>query len=224
MFFHHIYFIHNTGKTQFVVDLLTSTGAIVPPPQDVILVYKYRQPCYAKLEEIYGTHLHTFTELRPEFLESKYLKRFDNAVIFIDDALGLAKDKKSIQYLETLLMATSHHCKLSVVLTTQTLFPLHWKTLADQMTHFCLFQIVDFGSLRQFARRRFGNDVVRVFEEIYKSATSHSYGYLFIDLLPHHKRLRFRGNILGRRQPFYQILYTTDLPEETCVSTTSEAV
>lgn len=218
-----LFFLYKTGKTQFVVDLLTTVGAIVPAPQDIIMVYKYRQTCYAKLEEAYGSHLHTFTELHHEFLDDKYLNQFKNLVLFIDDALGLAKDKKAIQLLETLLMATSHHCNLSVVVTTQTIFPLNWKSLADQMTHFCLFQIVDYGSLRQFARRRFGQDDVEAFEKAYKMATADTYGYLFISMLPQSQRLRYRGNVLGRRPPYYQILYSATIPTDICVRASGDA-
>jgi hypothetical protein len=178
-----------SGKTQFVKRLLLNhENAFVQKVGLIIYCYGAWQDSFEELESELGT-LITFRNNIPTNEELITIRREgsveDEIILVLDDKMSLLKDNAQGRAVVETVCVTSHHSRVSCIITLQNVFHNRIVREISLNCHFlCLFR-----NNRSAAQiRTLGSQILPgqlpYFMESYKKATDPQFGYLFIDLSP----------------------------------------
>jgi hypothetical protein len=113
-------------------------------------------------------------------------------LLIIDDAQGTNLFSNARENLMSHLTIKHRHLPLSICYLVQTYMGLP-RTIRLNATHFMLYKTQDLKQLRQLYEA-FGNLVTwHQFLKLYKTATDHPHGFLYIDTVPKTENKRFRN-------------------------------
>jgi len=190
-----------SGKTWWIMKLLSTPGSIIPNPQRILYCYAEWQPAYQKLsgnvEFVKG-------------LPADILSKLDGSLrtlIILDDLMMESSSNKEIT---SLFVRGTHHKNASVILVCQNFFEKGLRTVSLNSHYIILFfSPRDQQQIASLARQLYPKNKSQFLVEAYNDATSSSgHSYLFLDLKQTtHKDLRVKTNVF-RENNFPPIVYT----------------
>jgi hypothetical protein len=187
-----------SGKSHFLVQILTNIQTMMSPPPDRI-VYCYARP-QEKISSLPGIEL---TEGLPD------LDSFDSSInnlVILDDLIDECESNPAIQKLFTV---DCHHKNISTFLVTQNLFSKG--KCARTISLNCNYMIIfnnprDRQQIQHLSRQIFPSNPQFLNECYIDACESKDYGYLFLDLHQKTKQKhRVQTNVIpGETRIIYQ--------------------
>jgi energy-coupling factor transporter ATP-binding protein EcfA2 len=186
------------GKTQFLVKLLTTEGAIVPEPQRIIWIFSEWQPAYETLRSALGQRIQFVKDYDPEQLYNSIDPNFRN-VLVLDDQMGSngTSAGDGAVTLTKFFTQGSHHRNLTIIYIVQNLFnqDRSMRTVNLNSHYQVLFKNPrDQTQVRTVAQQMHpGNS--RAVVDAFEDATEPPYSYMLFDYRPEtpdHLRMRSR--------------------------------
>jgi hypothetical protein len=186
-----------SGKTEFLVKLLTKNGGIRPFPRRIIWIYSEWQDAYDRIRKQLPRKIEFVKEFNADLYES--LNRNVRNLVVLDDQMenrdihrnggsGIAK----------FFTQGSHHRNLTVVYIVQNLFHQSraMRTISLNSHYLVLFKNPrDKLQIRSLATQMYPSNIEYLLRA-YEDATSVPYGFLVVDLRPETpEHLRLRANI-----------------------------
>ena len=195
------------GKTQFLVRMLTTIGAIDPPPERIIWLYGEWQEAYDELRiRLPGRILFT-KDCDAEQLYESLDSQVRNLII-LDDQMGsdAVQGSTGSTSLTKFFTQGSHHRNLTVIYIVQNLFNKDriMRTVSLNSHYLILFKNPrDKSQIRTLASQMYPS-CSRFLVDAFNDATTESYGYHLLDLRPETPdELRARTNVLSNRPRVY---------------------
>jgi hypothetical protein len=167
-----------SGKTCFMIDLLTHKSCIEPSPKDVLWCYGIKnknQFAEIRQKSQYPVHFHEGLPIIED------VKTGNNTLIVLDDLMTDAGKSNAISQLFTRGM---HHNNISVILITQNIFH-QGKKMRDislNSNYFVLFKNPRDARQISFLSSQMFPTQPKYLPDAFKQATERPHGYLVIDL------------------------------------------
>jgi energy-coupling factor transporter ATP-binding protein EcfA2 len=187
------------GKTQFLLKLLTTPGAIQPSPQRVIWVYSEWQPAYDALRAALGNRIEFVKDYDAEALYNSFSSTMRN-ILVLDDQMNSsnARSGEGAATLTKFFTQGSHHRNLTVIYIVQNMFnqDKSMRTVNLNSHYQVLFKNPrDKTQVRTLAQQMFPNNS-RFLVDAFENATAAPYSYLVLDLRPETpEQLRVRAKV-----------------------------
>ena len=172
--------------------------------------------CYGQWQECFKDRAPrvTFVEGIPEDIPSLFPPNWHPGILILDDSMRNCSDDERILDLFT---KVSHHCNVTCIYLTQTLFPPgKFSRSISLNTHY----VITFNNprdtlgIRTLAQQAFAGRVPYVWES-FQDATSKPFGYLIMDLHPRTPNIqRLRTNILSGSHS-YPVIYMDEKTHKT---------
>jgi hypothetical protein len=179
----------NTGKTQFLLQLIKNADEMFEPKINDIL-YCYGQ--YGKhITELQNLDVKVHSGIPPDTLLDQLNKPF---LLVLDDLIDSIEQKS----LSSFFTRRNHHENFGVIVVTQNLFAKTLMVARNNSSYVILTRSPNaLLQIRNFGVQIFpGKSQLNYFLDAYKDATSVPYGYLLVDLHPSTDSfLRLRTNI-----------------------------
>jgi hypothetical protein len=192
-----------SGKTWWIMKLLSTPGSIRPKPQRILYCYAEWQPAYRNLSLSGNVE---FVKGLPTDILSK-LDGTTPTLVILDDLMIESSSNKEIT---SLFVRGTHHKNASVILVCQNLFEKGLRTISLN-SHFIVlfFSPRDQQQIASLARQLYPKNKSQFLVEAYNDATSVSgHSYLFLDLKQTtNKDLRVKTNVFSENN-FPPIVYT----------------
>jgi len=165
-----------SGKTWLILDLLRKSK----------LVYNVN---IAKIYYVYTHYQAIFDEFKAEVLNVVFTKEIpdipennvDNIIIVLDDLLVKHNSSKNSSTITEWFIANSHHRNVAVIVTWQTLFPKHLKTVATNATYYILFPMKRDRQSIEILNRQLFPESPKLLREALEDVEKTKYRYLFIN-------------------------------------------
>ena len=168
-----------SGKSEWTRKLLLSS-LIQPTPERIIWCFGQWQPLYDTIRK--KIPWIEFVSGIPDYLDDQhYINASERNILVFDD---LMTEAKCDQRVADLFTKGSHHRNISIVYLTQNLFPQGkaCRDIALNTQYMVLFNNpIDRQQVANLARRIYPSTST-LFMKRFEQATSHTYGYLMIDL------------------------------------------
>ena len=175
----------SSGKTNFMFNILENRDSMFKDPvKRVIYCFNTYQPKFDNYTSYVQFHKGLPSkETLPDILERDTGgEDMPHDVIIIDD-LMLDMNPELVK----LFTIYSHHKNITVFFLVQNLFFQHkfMRSITLNAQYIALFNLRrDISQVRVLSTQLFSGGDSKLFQDIYKSATSRQYGYLLIDIHP----------------------------------------
>ena len=194
----------NSGKTQFVLSLLSNADVLIDKPFDYIVwFYGENNPVLEALRKYYGVKIKLIKGI-PESFDELIFPMKRGCFVF-DDLMSEASNLKEMTHLFT---RRCHHENLSIIFITQNLFHdgRERKNFTRNLTYLVVFNNpLDRSCVYTLANRIMPKGQ-KIFLKMFDRAVSAPYSYLFID--GHQStpsEAKFRTDIFNNVQRVYTI-------------------
>lgn len=172
-----------SGKTQFVINLLKNTNVMFTKKVDEIFYcYVAWQKCYDQIQTVEGVNKVTMFQGMPSVEQCKKWSYMKNHIIVVFDDLmtELSNDKEMVKF----VTVYSHHLRITIVVLLHNIFHGKLRTLSLNTHYVVLFNNKrDTLQVRTFATRVMSENI-KFFMKSFKKAMERPYGYLFVDMHP----------------------------------------
>lgn len=175
------------GKTQFLIKLLTTPGAIRPQPERLVWVYSEWQPAYDVLRKELGTRIQFVKDYDAAALYESFHPQTRN-ILILDDQMdsGETRGGDGAAALTKFFTQGSHHRNLTVIYIVQNIFNKDraMRTVSLNAHYLVLFKNPrDKTQVRTLAQQMFPSNP-RFLVDAFENATAEPYSYLLLDLRP----------------------------------------
>ena len=187
------------GKTQFLVKLFTTTGAIQPTPQRIVWVYSEWQSAYDKLRAALAHHIEFLKDYDSEALYNSFNSSVRNVLVLDDqmDSDGMRSGGGATTLIKFFTQG-SHHRNLTIIYIVQNMFNRDrtMRTVNLNSHYLILYKNPrDKTQVRTLAQQMYPNNS-RFLVDAFEDATSAPYSYLLLDLRPETpEQLRVRAKV-----------------------------
>lgn len=176
----------SSGKSSFVLKLLTQTDQLIDPPPKSVLY------CYGEYNSLVPTLQRSGINVYAGVPSEEIIESQPKPALIIFDLLYSIGEK----YLAELTTKKSHHHNFGFIFITQNLFEKKLKVARQNSMYFVLMRSFNSAlAIRNLGVQLFPRQL-DFFLSSYQEATKEPYSYLFLDLHPSsHPTLRVRTNI-----------------------------
>jgi hypothetical protein len=174
----------SSGKTQFVLQLLSDKEYLITPSPEKVIC------CYSEWQSAYDGVNAEFIEGLPNIDE---IDKQTRKLMVVDDLMG-----HNDQYIAKLFTKICHHRNLSVIYITQNLFNANKETRTINLNANYMVLLKNPRNTSQLTHlvKEMYPGRINILREAFHDATKAAYGYLLIDLKPETPDdMRLRTNI-----------------------------
>jgi hypothetical protein len=167
----------HSGKTTFVLNLISAHELLFPDVNKIIYVFDQSQPALTNFRILHPDviFLENYEEVDQHLDGTKCLGIFD------DMMLKFESDAKANYYLRHFYCVKSHHLNCSVITIVHNAFPKNFRVISINTTYLVLFRNNRDISFINYINRQVYGCHSKFLLESYKLATSKPYEYLVLD-------------------------------------------